>query len=116
MPSSTRDPHGAVEDVLELQPARASLLGEREAIGEVVAIPGARQEIAGHDFRVARARPAQEIVGPFGEGGHSFRGHVEPPEIGAAPIGQSLAGPCGLDEDDAAAEGQGGAAPAGSRQ
>ena len=102
--------------MLEPEPARTPLLREREPIGKVLAVPGARQVIARLHLRVARVRPFEEIGGTPRERGHPGRGDVEPPVIRARAVGEALAGPRGLDEDNPAPERQGDASPVASRQ
>ena len=83
-------------DVLEREPARTPLLREREPIGKVSpyqAPAGSRPPAP-----PGRAlRPFEEIGGTPRERGHPGRGDVQPPVIRARAVGETLAGPRGLD-------------------
>ena len=103
-------------NVLELEPARASLLREREPVGKVFTVPGTRQVVARLHLRVTRACPFEEIGGTPCERGHLGRGDIEAPVFRARAIGEALAGPRGLDQDDTASKRQGSDAALASRQ
>ena len=110
------DGRGAGADLVERQPARAPPPRGLEPVGEVVAVPGTRQEVAAGHQRIAGAREGEEIIRPLGKRGHPLGRHVEPPIIGAGAVGEALSGTAGLNQHDLAAKGQGRTAALGGRQ